>query len=117
MGTEFWTKATAKEVMNVHIVFEKLDGVTPGEMRKGMIKPGYEHVNVQMIIGINMDGKFTRKSTLVANGHTTAPPSPIIYSIVVSKENAMIAFLLASLNDLDIFECDIGNAYLNTKYI
>ena len=58
---------------NVHIVFEKLDGVTPDEMRKEKIKPGYEHVNVHMMFDIKMDEKFTRKARLVANGHTTGP--------------------------------------------
>ena len=29
----------------------------------------------------------------------------------------MIAFILLYLNDLDIFAFDIGNPYLNTKYI
>ena len=59
---------------NVRISFEKLDSVTPDEMRKGNIYPGYEHVNVHMIFYINMDGKFTREAILVADGHTTAPP-------------------------------------------
>ena len=40
-GTEFWTKAIAKEMTKFRIAFEKLDGVTPDEMRKGKIKPGY----------------------------------------------------------------------------
>ena len=79
-------------------------------MKKGKVNPGHEHINVQMIFGINMDGEFTRKARFVANGHTTAPPSSITYSSVVSRESVMIAFLLESLNDLDIFECDIGNA-------
>ena len=48
-------------------------GVTPHEMREGKLKPRYEHVNGHMIFDINMDGKFTRKARLVANGHTTAP--------------------------------------------
>ena len=61
--------------MNFRIAFEKLDGVTPDEMRNGKIKTGYEHVNVHMIFDINMDGKFTRKAILVAGGHKTAPPS------------------------------------------
>ena len=64
------------------------------------IKPGYEHVNVHMIFDIKMDGKFTRKARLVADGHTTAPPSSITYSIVVSREIVRISFLPASLNDL-----------------
>ena len=54
------------------IAFEKLDGATPDETRKRKIKPGYDHINVHMIFDINMDGKFTRKAGLVANGHPTA---------------------------------------------
>ena len=65
----------AKHMTSVRILFEKLDGVTPDEMRKGDINPGYEHVNVQIIFDIKMDGNFTRKARLVAKDHTTAPPS------------------------------------------
>ena len=83
---------------NVRIAFEKLDGVTSDEMRKGNIKPGYEHVNVHMIFDIKMDGKFTRKSRLVVEGHKTEPPSSITYSSVVSRESVRISFLLSSLN-------------------
>ena len=40
-GTDYWNKDISKEMINVHIAFEKLDGVTYDEMRKGNIKPGY----------------------------------------------------------------------------
>ena len=84
-------------------------------MKKANINPGYEHVNVHIIFDIRMDGKFNRKSRLVANSHTTALPSSITYSSVVSRDIFRVVFLLASLNDLDIFACTIGNAYLNVK--
>ena len=80
----------------VSIEFEKLSGVITDEMRKGNIKPGYEHVNVHMVFDIDMDGKFTRKARLVSNGHTTAPSSSITYSSVMSSESVRIRFLLAS---------------------
>ena len=96
MGTDFWTKAIVKEMTNVRISFDKLDGVTPDAMGKGTIKPGYEHVNMYMIFGINMNGNFTRKSRLVADGHTIAPTSSITFSSVVSRESVMIAFIFAS---------------------
>ena len=57
--------------MNNRNEFENLDGVTPDEMRKVNIKPGYEHVNVHMIFYINMDGKFTRKARLATDGQKT----------------------------------------------
>ena len=43
-----------------------------------------------MISDINMNGKFTRKEILVADGHTTAAPSSIAYSTVVFRESVMI---------------------------
>ena len=101
---------------NVRIAFEKFEGVTPDDTMKGKIKPGYEHVNVHMIFDIKMDGKFTRKARLVDNGHTTLLASSITYSSVLSREIVGIAFLLESLNDLDIFACDIVNEYINAKY-
>ena len=116
MGADFWTKDIAKEITNVRIAFEKLDGVTPDEIRKVKINTGYDHVNVHMIFDINMDVKFTIKSRLVADGHTTVPPSLITYSSVVYRESVSIAFLLTSLNDLYIFACPIGNTYLNAKF-
>jgi len=35
------------------------------------------------------------------------------YSSVVSRESVRIAFLIAALNDLQVFATDVGNAYLN----
>ena len=59
---------------NIRITFEKIDGVTPYEMSKVKIRTGYENINVHMIFDIKMDGMFTRKARLVADGHTTSPP-------------------------------------------
>ena len=94
---------------NVYIYFDKLDGVTPDDTRKGKIWSGYEHVNVHMIFVINMNRRFTIKSRLVADRHTTAPSSSVTYSRVVSKESVGNSFLLASLNDLEIFACNKCN--------
>ena len=52
----------------------------------------------------------------MADSHITALMSSISYSSGVSRESVRIEFILESLNDLDIFECDIGNAYLNPKH-
>ena len=114
-GTYFCTNAIAKEITDICIAFENLDGVTPDEMRKGNIETGYEHINVHMIFDSNMDGKFNRKAIFLADGHTTAQPSSITYSSFVSRESVWILFLLASLNDFDVFVYGIGNAYLNAK--
>jgi hypothetical protein len=69
---------------------------------------GYQRIPCHMIFDIKMD--FTH---FVVGGHVTDPPTSIIYSSVVSRESARIAFLVAALNGLDIMAADIGNAYLN----
>ena len=66
-----------------------------------------------MIFDIKMDGKFTHKYRLVAGRYKTAPSSFITYYSVVTRERVIMEFLIACLNNLDIFACDIGNAYLN----
>ena len=60
-----------------------------------------------------MDGSFTRKARLVADGHKTEPPTSMTYSSVVARDSVRIALTIASLNCLEISSCDIGNAYLN----
>ena len=100
-------------MQNVRIAFELLEGATEEQMRTGKIKPGYNFITTHMIFDIKMDGKFTRKARLVADGHKTKAPSSITYSSVVSRDSVRIAFMIASLNDLQVFACDIGNAYLN----
>ena len=62
-----------------------------------------------------MYGNFTKEARLVADGYTTALPSPITYSSIVSMYSIRISFILASLKQLDLFACHIGNAFLNSK--
>ena len=93
--------------------FEKIDDVTEAEMRTGKIRPGYSYCSTHMIFDIKMDGAFTRKARLVADGHKTKPPASITYSIVVSRDSVRVALPIASLNSLHVSACDIGNAYLN----
>ena len=56
---------------------------------------------------------LVRKACFVAGGHTADTPSLITYSSVVLRDSVRIAFLIATLNDLDIMLADIGNVYLN----
>ena len=114
-GTDFWTKAIEREMANVRIAFEKLEGVNEEQMRSGKLKPGFKFCDTHMIFDIKMDGKFTRKARLVADGHRTDAPASITYSSVVSRDSVRICLMIASLNDLDVFTCDIGNAYLNAN--
>ena len=90
-GTTFWTDAINKEMKNVRVAFEALEGVTPETMREGKVKPGYKYCGTHMIFDIKMDGKFTRKARLVADGHKTKAPSSITYSSVVSRDSVRLA--------------------------
>ncbi len=112
-GTTHWTRAIEKEMKNVRVAFEKIDGVTEQQMRTGKVRPGYSFCSTHMIFDVKMDGSFTRKARLVADGHKTKPPTSITYSSVVSRDSVRIALTIASLNSLEISACDIGNAYLN----
>ena len=112
-GTSHWTKAIEKEMRNVRVAFEQLDNVSQDQMRTGKIKPGYSYCSTHMIFDIKMDGAFTRKARLVADGHKTKSPASITYSSVVSRDSVKIALTIASLNSLHVSACDIGNAYLN----
>jgi hypothetical protein len=109
-GTLFWQQAIQKEMKNVRPAFAKWDG-TKEDAKKKLV--GYQQIRCHMIFEIKMDGKFTRKARFVAGGHTTNPPPSTTYSSVVSRDSVRIAFLVAALNDLDIWAADIGNAYLN----
>ena len=114
-GSNHWTRAIEKELRNVRVAFEKIDGVTEQQMRTGKVRPGYSYCSTHMIFDIKMDGSFTRKARLVADGHKTKPPMSMTYSSVVSRDVVRIALTIASLNSLEISACDIGNAYLNAS--
>jgi hypothetical protein len=107
--TSLWRDAIEKEMKNVRPAFERWDG-TLDQATKHLV--GYQRIKCHMIFDIKMDN-LTRKARFVAGGHTTITPSSITYSSVVSRESVRIAFLLASLNGLDICTADVGNAYLN----
>ena len=60
-----------------------------------------------MVFDIKLDRKFIRTARLVADGHKTDAPECSTYSSVVARESVRIALLYASLNDLDIFSCNV----------
>ena len=54
-----------------------------------------------------------RKVRFCANGSKTDVPKDLLYSSVVFCESVHIAFLLSSLNDVEVLACDISGALLN----
>eukprot|EP00980_Cylindrotheca_fusiformis_P019797 scaffold6944_cov68-Cylindrotheca_fusiformis.AAC.1 len=90
-GTLHWTKAIEKEMKKINSLqaFEKVEGITPDGLRKDATKlPGHAEVGLHMIFDVKMDGNFTRKARLVANGNETPTiPKYDRYASVVSRES------------------------------
>ena len=96
-----------------NVAYEEVEGCTLEQVRSGQVEEllGFQEIKCHVIFDVKMD--FTRKARFVAGGHMTEAPVALCYSSVVSRDSMRIAFLVAALNDLDVFACDIGNAYLN----
>ena len=89
------------------------EGVLAEDAQKGRIPSltGYQEIRCHIIFDVKID--FTRKAWFVADGSRTITPSTVCYSSVVFRESVRLAFLVAALHDLNVFACDISNAYLN----
>jgi len=87
---------------NVRIAFEKLEGVSEEKMRTGKVRSGYAFCLTHVIFNIKMNGAFTRKVRLVADGYKTRPPTSMTYSSIVSRDSVRIALTIASLNSLEL---------------
>ena len=60
--------------------------------------------------------EFTSKPSFVVDVSTTKTSIALCYLSVVLRDSVRLAFLVPSLNDLDVFVCDIGNKYLNAPW-
>jgi hypothetical protein len=112
-GTKHWENAIKKEMEKVGVAYMVKNGITPDDVRNGRVKEmiGFQEIKCHVVFDVKMD--FTRKARFVAGGHMTQPATSMTYSSVVSRDSVRLAFLLATLNGLQILSCDIGNAYLN----
>ena len=67
-----------------------------------------------MVFNTKMED-FRQKARLMAGGHITKAPAPIIYASVVLRETVRIAFMIAALNDLEVKSGNILNAYVQAS--
>ncbi len=105
-GTDLWKKVIEKEMHHVSCAFQVLD--------EGAQEPRVsKRILCHLIFDIKMD--FSRDARFVAGGHVTDPPTSITYSSVVAQDSVRLAFLIATLNDLEFLGADIENAYLNAE--
>ena len=63
-------------MVNVRVDFEKSSHLVD-KMRNGKCLPGLQEILCNMLFDINMDGNFTCKARLVADGHIIDPPTSI----------------------------------------
>ena len=73
---------------------------------------GYTKIPCHIIYDCKHDGRH--KSRFVAGGHRTGTPIDSVYSGVVSLQGIRLVTFLAELNDLELWNTDIGNAYLES---
>jgi hypothetical protein len=99
-----WQDAVHKEMKNVRIAFNILNG-------EAAVPPTYQQITCHMIFDVKLED-FRRKARFMAGGHTTETTHAMNYANVVSRESVRIALTLADLNDLEVKMVDIENAYL-----
>ena len=105
-------QAIHKEMENVRVDFEKISH-TLDEIMNGKCLPGFQDIGCIMIFDININEIFNGKARLVSGGHTTEPPTSTTYSSFISRDSVRVVFMLAAINDIDVYAAKIGNIYLN----
>ena len=74
---------------------------------------GYKKITIHFVYAVKHDGRH--KSRAVAGGHLTETPTESVYSGVVSLRGVRLIVFLSELNGLELWQTDIGNAYLEAK--
>ena len=106
-GNHMWEEAMKKELdqINEYGTFRKLlDDESLKEFKR---------IPYHFVFDVKFD--LRRKARLVAGGNHTDLPKDDTYSGVVSLESIRTLFVLASMNHLDIWAADVGNAFLYGK--
>ena len=108
-GTDFWHHAMVKEMTNNASAFKFLED-------DKCVPIGSAWIPCHMVFDIKPD--LTRKARFVAGGHWTDLPKQTSYSTVVSRDSVRIMFLIAALNNIDIYsghwECISQCSYQGT---
>jgi hypothetical protein len=76
------------------------------------VPEGYQKIPCHMVYAVKHDGRH--KARMVAGGHRTGTPVDSTYSSVVSLPGLRLVTFLAELNELELWNTDIGNAYLES---
>ena len=90
------------------ISYEEVEEVRRGEVDE---LKAFQVITCHIVFDVKLD--FTRKARYVTDVSMADTPVGLFYSSVLSRDSVIIEFLVAALNDLDIFSCDISNVYHN----
>ena len=97
-----WWDAICEQMKSVRVAFQQCDS----------IPVGHKPITAHMVFDVKLGENFRRKARFVGDGHKVESPASLNYSSVVSRDSVRIGLLIAALNDLDVFSCDIKDAYL-----
>ena len=104
------TKWADAEKLEKNQLFEYETFDDRGHKSSSAAPGGYKKINLHFVYDVKHDGRF--KARVVAGGHLTETPVESIYSGVVSLRGIRIVTFIAELNNLKVWQTDIGNAYL-----
>ena len=84
--TDYWEKATSKEMKKAKVSYEEVGGFTTEDARSGNVPEitEYQEISLHLILYVNME--FTRKANFVTDGSTTKTPVALCYLSVVSRD-------------------------------
>lgn len=109
-GNTLWQDAEKKETAQM---FEYNVFDDRGHRSTARIPEGYKKITLHLVYACKHDGR--RKARIVAGGHLTDPPLESVYSGVVSLRGIRMIVFLSELNNLEVWQTDIGNAFLEAK--
>jgi len=102
-GNKLWEEAILKELT-------QLDDYETFKLVENEDLSEYQKIPYHFVFDVKFD--LRHKARLVAGGNHCEVPKDDTYSGVISLTAVRILFLLATLNKLDLYAADVGNAFL-----
>ena len=116
-GNDYWDKALNKEMSNVKVAWQWVDGVAPDQEIFISVKERIGHQKINCHIKFDLHMEFQQKARFVAGGHTTEAPTSITYSSVVSSDIIIIGSLLVYIHGVGITDIDLDHAHPNAPCV
>ena len=104
-GNTLWRNAIEKEMKTVKVAFDIQPDGSPRP-------PGKKCIHCHIIFDTKA-GTLLRKARCVADGSKVLEPECNTYASIISRESVRLVFMIAALNDLEVFFVDCEGACLN----